>query len=232
MRRALRLLAGFLMLSMLAAPADAQYPSKPIRLLVAIPPGGAPDVAARILGEKLGQSLGQAFVIENRPGANGNIAAELVAKSPADGYTLLLGQDSIFVINPHLYKHMPVDVRRDLMPVTTVATNMFVLAVNPALPVKTFPEFVEYARNAKPPLAYGSGGNGSVHHLTMELLKQRAGIDLVHIPYKGGSPATLAALSGEVAAMFAGTSNAPQIKAGWRVSFTCTGKSSARVVRP
>ena len=229
MRRALRLLAGFLVLCALAAPAFAQYPSKPIRLLVAIPPGGAPDVAARILGEKLGQSLGRAVVIENRPGANGNIAAELVAKSPADGYTLLLGQDSIFIINPHLYKHMPIDVRRDLVPVTTVATNVFVLAVNPALPVKTFPEFVEYARNAKPPLAYGSGGNGSAHHLTMELLKQRAGIDLVHIPYKGGSPATLAALSGEVAAMFAGTSNAPQIKAGKLRALAVTGSKRSDV---
>jgi tripartite-type tricarboxylate transporter receptor subunit TctC len=216
---------AFAVLLALAAPAIglAQYPAKPIRLLVSVPPGGAPDVSARILGEKLGQALGQPIVVENRVGANGNVAAELTAKSPPDGHTLLLGQDSIFVINPHLYKRMPIDVRRDLVPVATVATNMFVLTVNPSLPAKSFPEYIEYARKANPPLTYASGGNGSVHHLTMELLKQRAGIDLVHVPYKGGSPATIATVAGEVSAMFAGTSTAPQIKAGKLRALAVTG---------
>jgi len=231
MKITLRFLSGLLALFALTASSalPAEYPTKPIRMIVAVPPGGAPDVVARILAEKLGRALGQAVVVENHPGANGNIAAELVAKSPSDGHTLLLGQDSIFVVNPHVYKRMPIDVRRDLTPVASVATNMFVLAVNPSLPVKTFPEFVEYAKKANPPLTYASGGNGSMHHLTMELLKQRAGMELLHVPYRGGSPATVATLSGEVAAMFAGTSNSPQIKAGKLRALAVTGSKRSDV---
>jgi len=203
----------------------ADYPTRAIRLVVSVPAGGAPDVAARVLGEKLGQALAQPIVVDNRVAANGNVALELVAKSAPDCHTLLLGQDSLFVVNPHVYKHMPVDVSRDLLAVAPVATNVFVLAVNPGLPVKSLPEFIEYARKANPPLSYASGGNGSMHHLTMELLKQRAGIKLVHVPYKGGAPATTATVSGEVAAMFAGTSNAPQIKAGRLRALAVTGKT-------
>src|SRR5262245_7417365 len=118
---------------------------------------------------------------------------------------------------------MPIDVLHDLVPVAALASNMFVLSVNPSLPVQNFEEFVAYARKANPPLAYASGGNGSQHHLTMEQLKQRAGIDLVHVPYKGGAPATTATVAGEVAAMFAGTSTAPQIKAGKLRALAVTG---------
>jgi tripartite-type tricarboxylate transporter receptor subunit TctC len=153
-------------------------------------------------------------VVENRPGANGNTAADLVAKSPADGYTLLLAADSLITINPHLYSRMPIDTLKDLTPVASLVANQFVLSVNPSLPVKSFQEFVDYARQANPPLNYASGGNGSQHQLTMEMLKARAGINLVHVPYRGGAPATTATMAGEVAAMFAGTSTAPQIKAG------------------
>ncbi len=192
----------------------AQYPSRPVTLLVPIPPGGAPDIAARVLGQRLSEALGQPVVVENRPGANGSIATELVAKAMPDGLTLGLLADSMITINPHLYAKAPVDTLRDLTPVSTVAANQFVLAVNPALPVKTFPEFIEFAKKANPPLAYASGGNGSQHHLTMEMLKQRAGINMVHVPYRGGSPATTATVSGETAAMWAGSSNAAQIKAG------------------
>ena len=191
----------------------AQFPSRPVTIIVPIPPGGAPDIAARVIGEKLSQALGQPVVVENRAGANGNIANELVAKAQPDGYTLGLLADSQIAINPHLYK-MPLDTLRDLTPVTPVAVNQFVLTVHPSLPVRTFPEFIEYARKAKPPLAYASGGNGSQHQMTMEMLKARAGINLVHVPYRGGAPATTATMAGEVAAMFAGTSTAPQIKAG------------------
>ena len=197
-----------------AASAFAQYPARPIKIVVTIPPGGAPDIAARIVGQKLSESFGQPVVIENRPGANGNTAAGEVARAPADGYTLLLGADSLITINPHLYARMPLDTLKDLTPVATLVANQFVLSVNPSLPVKSFPEFIEFARNSNPPLHYASGGNGSQHQLTMELLKARAGIDLVHVPYRGGAPATTATMAGEVAAMFAGTSTAPQIKAG------------------
>ena len=191
-----------------------QYPSRPVKLVVTIPPGGAPDVVARVVGAKLTEGLGQPVVIENRPGANGNTAAAEVARAAPDGYTLLLGADSLIAINPHMYRSMPIDMLRDLTPVACLVTNQFVLSVNPSLPVKNFQEFIEYAKKANPPLNFASGGNGSQHQITMEMLKARAGINLVHVPYRGGSPATAATMSGEVAAMFAGTSTAPQIKAG------------------
>jgi tripartite-type tricarboxylate transporter receptor subunit TctC len=205
---------AFLVLSLAAAAAAfAQFPSRSITILVPIPPGGAPDIAARVIGQKLSENIGQPVVIENRVGANGNIASDLVAKSPPDGHTLALLADSQIAINPHLYK-MPLDTLRDLTPVTPVAVNQFVLTVNPTLPVRTFSEFIEFARKSNPPLPYASGGNGSQHHLTMEMLKQRAGINLLHVPYKGGAPAATATVAGDTVAMWSGSSNAPQIKAG------------------
>ena len=200
------------------------FPTHPIRLIVGIPPGGAPDIAARVVGERLGALLGQAVVVENHAGSNGNIAGDLVAKAPPDGYTLCLCQDTIITVNPHLYKTMPFDTLKDLVPVATVVQNQFVLSVNPSLPVKTFDEFIDYARRAQPPLAYASGGNGSQHHLAMELLKRRAGIDLLHVPFKGGSPATTATVAGETAAMFSGTSTAPMIRSGKLRALAVTGK--------
>jgi len=210
---AARLLA-LLIVALSASAASAQYPTRPIRILVTIPPGGAPDIAARIVSERLAPALGQPVVVENRPGANGNTAGGEVARAAPDGYTLLLGADSLIAINPHLYSRMPLDTLKDLAPVASLVSNQFVLSVNPSLPVKTLPDFIEYARKANPPLPYASGGNGSQHQLTMEMLKSRAGIDLIHVPYRGGAPATTATVSGEVAAMFAGTSTAPQIRAG------------------
>jgi tripartite-type tricarboxylate transporter receptor subunit TctC len=152
-------------------------------------------------------------VVENKSGANGNIANEFVARAAPDGYTLGLLADSQITINPHLYK-MPIDTLKDLAPVAPVASNQFVLTVNPSLPVKTFAEFIDYAKKANPPLAYASGGNGSQHHLTMEMLKLRAGINLLHVPYKGGTPAAAATVAGETAVVWSGTSNAAQIRAG------------------
>jgi tripartite-type tricarboxylate transporter receptor subunit TctC len=204
--------------------AQAQYPAKPIKVLVPIPPGGAPDIAARVLGEKLTEALGQQVVVENRPGSNGNIASELTVRAAPDGYSLLLCADSQITINPHLYSNMTFDPTKDLLPLATVAANQFILSVNPKLPVNNFREFIDYAKKATPPLAYASGGNGSQHHLTMEMLKQRAGINLTHVPYRGGSPATTATVQGEVAAMFAGSSTAPQIRAGNLRALASTGE--------
>jgi tripartite-type tricarboxylate transporter receptor subunit TctC len=218
----LRVLAVCL-LALASAAASAQYPSHPIRLIVPIPPGGAPDIAARVIGQKLSELLGVAVVVDNHAGSNGNIAGDLVAKAPPDGYTLLLGQDSLIAINPHLYARMSFDPLKDLAPVATVAANQFVLTVNPSLPVRNFEEFIDYARRIAPPLAYASGGNGSQHHLSMEILKQRAGIDLLHIPFKGGTPATVATVAGDTAAMFAGTSTTTQIKAGKLRALAVTG---------
>jgi tripartite-type tricarboxylate transporter receptor subunit TctC len=214
-----------LLFVLVGTPALAQYPTRPIHLIVPIPPGGAPDIAARLIAASLSDSLGQQVVVENKVGANGNIATDYLAHSEPDGYTLALIADSQVAINPHIYRKMAIDTLKDLTPVSTVAANQFVLAINPALPPKTFPEFIDYAKKANPPLAYASGGNGSQHHLTMEMLKRRAGIDMVHVPYKGGSPATMATVSGETAAMWAGSSNAGQIKAGKLRALAVSGAS-------
>jgi tripartite-type tricarboxylate transporter receptor subunit TctC len=210
--------------------AVAQYPTRPIHLLVPFPPGGGPDLVGRILAPKLSEALGQPVVVENRVGSNGNIAGELVAKAPADGYTLLVGNDSLFVINAHLYKQMPFDPLKDLAPVASLVSNGFFLAVNPSVPARTLPEFVEYARKANPPIEYASGGNGSQHHLTMERLKARAGFKAVHVPYKGGAPATTATVAGEVQAMMSGTSTATQIKAGRLRAIAFTGPQRSRAL--
>ncbi len=210
----MRMAAATLALLCVTAAQAQQYPARPIKLLVTIPPGGAPDIVARVVGQKLSEALGQPVVVENRPGSNGNIAAEATAKAAPDGHTLMLCAEAQLVINPHLYAKLPFDPLKDLTVIATLVTNEFVLAINPALPVKNFTEFIAFARNANPPLNYASGGNGSQHHLTMEMLKSRAGINLVHVPYKGGTPAAMATVAGEVAAVFAGSSSAPQIKAG------------------
>ena len=203
-------------LGMLASAAPAQtYPARPIRLLVSFPPGGASDLVARTLGQPLGARLGQPVVVENRPGSNGNLAGELAAHATPDGYTLLLGPSSLFAINPHLYAKMAIDPLKDLLPVASLVSNELILAANPALPsVTDFRGFIALARDARPPLFYASIGNGSEHHLAMELLKQQAGIDLVHVPYRGGGPAAIGVMAGDVAAMFGGGSVAPLVQAG------------------
>ena len=223
MKATLTCVLAIVLLAFGAGVACAQYPSRPIKLIVPIPPGGAPDIVARVVGQKMSELLAVPVVVENHAGSNGNIAGDLVAKAPPDGYTLLLGQDSLIAINPHLYPKMPFDPLKDLAPVATLAANQFVFAVNPSLPVRTFQEFIDYARRTTPPLPYSSGGNGSQHHLSMEMLKQRAGIDLLHVPFKGGAPATLATVAGDTAAMFAGTSNSAQIKAGKLRALAVTG---------
>src|SRR5262245_33178942 len=210
--------------ALLAAGAYAQYPVRPIRLLVPNPPGGATDTIARVVAPALGETLGQPVVVENRPGSNGNLSSELAARSAPDGYTLLLGQDSQIVISPHLYPNLPVDTLKDLTPVATLVTTQMVLAANTAVPVKTLQEFIDFAKRARPPLAYASIGNGSQHHLTMEMLKLRAGIELVHVPYKGGGPATVALLAGDVPVMFGGNSVTAHIKAGRLRGLAVAGK--------
>jgi tripartite-type tricarboxylate transporter receptor subunit TctC len=224
MKRLLRALAAAAAILAVALPAAAQtYPSRPIRIIVPIPPGGAPDISARIVGQKLSEQMKQPVIVENRPAANGNVAMDQVAKAEPDGYTLGVFADSNVTVNPHLYKNMPLDTMKDLAPVASLVLNQWVLSVNPSLPVKSFQEFIEYARKANPPLLYASGGNGSQHQLAMEMLKQRAGIDLVHVPFKGGSPATTATVAGETAAMFSGTSSAGQIRAGKLRALAVTG---------
>ncbi len=194
------------------APAQ-QFPSRPIKIVVTIPPGGAPDIAARLLAQRMSETIGQAVFVENRSGANGNTAGDMVAKSDPDGYTLLLAADSLIAINPHVYPRMPFDTRKDLVAISSVASNQFFLSVNPSVPAKTLPEFIEHARKTKPPLPYASGGNGSQHQLGIEMLKQRTGIDLLHVPYRGGAPAGTATVAGETMVVLAGASNAGLLRA-------------------
>jgi len=222
-------LAAFTAFCVVPATAQAPYPNRTIKLLVGIPPGGAPDVVARVIGQSLSESFGQPVVIENRPGANGNIAGEAAAKAPPDGYTLLLGADSGIVINPHVYATtMQFDPLKDLVPITSVATNQFILAVNPKLPAKTLPEFVDYARNANPPLAFASGGVGSQHHFAMEVFKQRAGINLLNVTYRGGTPAMIATVGGETQVLFAGGESAGQFKGGTLRALAMSGKQRSK----
>jgi tripartite-type tricarboxylate transporter receptor subunit TctC len=214
----MRRLIGLVIVTAVAMGAGAAwaqpYPHRPIRLLVSYPPGGAADLVARAVGLPLAARLGQPVVVENRPGSNGNLAGELVAGANPDGYTLLLGPSALFGINPHLYARMSIDPLKDLAPVASVVSNALLLAVNPKLGPVDFRDFVEFARRAKPPLFYASIGNGSEHHLAMEMLKQTAGIDLTHVPYKGGGPAALGVMSGDVAVMFGGGSVASLVQSG------------------
>jgi tripartite-type tricarboxylate transporter receptor subunit TctC len=208
--------------------ASAQpYPSRPIRLLVSYPPGGAADVVARAVGLPLAVRLGQPVVVENRPGSNGNLAGELVAGANPDGHTLLLGPSALFGINPHLYAKMSIDPLKDLVPVASLVSNALLLAANPKLGPLDFRAFVEFARRAKSPLFYASIGNGSEHHLAMEMLKQTAGIDLTHVPYKGGGPAALGVMSGDVAVMFGGGSVASLIQSGELRGLAISGRKRA-----
>jgi len=216
-------LALALVLCGAAALAQAQYPARAVHLVVPNPPGGATDTLARVYAPRLGDALGGPVVVENRPGSNGNAASELVARAAPDGYTLYVAADAQIVIGPHLYK-TSFDALKDFAPVATLATTQMLLAVHPSLPVKNLQEFIEYARHARPPLAYGSIGNGSQHHLVMEMLKARAGIELLHVPFKGGGPATIALLAGEISAAFGGNSVTGHVKAGKLRALAVAGK--------
>ena len=208
--------------------ASAQpYPSRPIRLLVPNPPGGATDNLARVVAPKLTELLGQTVVVDNRPGAAGNLAAEAAAKATPDGHTLFLAADGQIVISPHLYRKLPFDTLKDLAPVASLVSTQMLLAVHPSLPAKSVAEFVEHARRANPPLVYGSIGNGSQHHLAMEMLKSRAGINLLHVPYKGGGPALVGLFGGEVTVMFGGSSAAPHVRSGKLRALALAGRRNA-----
>jgi tripartite-type tricarboxylate transporter receptor subunit TctC len=195
-----------LMLMLVAVPvlaiaADA-YPNRPIRLLVGVPPGGANDLVARVVAQQLGEQLGQSIVVENRGGAGGNIAADYVAKSPPDGYTLFLSVIGTMAINPSLYPSLPFDSMRDFATISQLTSMPNVMLVHPSIPAKTVKEFIAYAKEHPGKINFASGGSGTATHLAAELFKTMAGIDMVHVPYKGNGPATIDLLSGRVAVMF------------------------------
>ena len=200
----------------LTAPAAAQtYPVKPVRLVVPFPPGGSLDFAGRLIAQKLTETWNQPVVVENKPGAGGNIGADLVAKAPADGYTILLGALSTHAVNPSLYAKMPYDAAKDFAPITLIAVTPNVLVVNASSPVQNVKEFIAYTKANPGKLSFGSGSNGSAGHLAGELYKVETGTDAVHIPYKGAAPATQALLAGDTQFMFDNLANAmAQVKGG------------------
>ncbi len=182
--------------------AGAPYPNRPVRLLVGLPPGGPTDVIARIVTAKLGDALGQPVVVENQPGSGGLIAAETAAKAPPDGHTLLFGAVSYSAIFASLYKKLPYDPVKDFAPISLVTKVPNVLVVNPALPVRTVGDLIAHAKANPGKLSYGSSGNGTSLHLSMEMLKKQAGLDIVHVPYKGGPQAVVDLLAGRIEVMF------------------------------
>ncbi|OGA47081.1 MAG: hypothetical protein A3G24_27430 [Betaproteobacteria bacterium RIFCSPLOWO2_12_FULL_62_13] len=172
------------------------YPTKPVRVIVVFPPGGSNDVVARIVFHKMNDLMGQQFVIDNRGGAAGTIGAALVAQSPPDGYTLMV-QSTTHVANAHMYKKLPYDTLGDFIGITPLARQVGMLVVHPSLPVKTVKELIALAKKRPGELIYGSAGHGSYVHLTWELLKSMTGINMIHVPFKGGGPSTTALISGE-----------------------------------
>ena len=189
------------------------YPSRPVRVLVPFPPGGAPDLVGRTLANRLGERLGQTFVVENRTGAGGNIAAEAVAKSAPDGYTLLATSDGPLVINPSVYATMPFNTLRDFAPISIAASAGLVLMACPTLPASSLQDVVSLAKARK--LTYASSGYGSSQHVAAELLKDSAGIDLTHVPYKGFATAVVDAMSCNVDLIFGAISTGiPHLRSG------------------
>jgi tripartite-type tricarboxylate transporter receptor subunit TctC len=205
-----RIFSVFVFLAALApAFAGAQtWPAKPVRIVVAYPPGGGIDVMARQIADKLTAAWGQPVVVENKPGANTIVATDSVAKSAPDGYTVLMTTDATFSINPHLYAKLPFDPQRDFIPVTMLVLLQQLLVAHPSLPANSLDELIRLARAKPGSINYASYGSGSQPHLAGEMLKNKAGIDLVHIPYKGISLAVPAVMAGEVQLTFAGIATA------------------------
>ena len=199
-----------------AAPALAQnYPAKPIKIIIAQAPGSATDVISRVVGNRLSESLGQPIVIEARPGAGGALGTEAAARSAPDGYTLFMGNNSTHGSNPAIYAKLPYDAVNDFAPISFVASVPYVLVVEPSLPVKSVQELIALAKSKPGKINYASAGNGSTHQFCGELMKSTAGIDLVHIPYKGSPPGIAGLLAGEVSLMFTNlTDIGAQIRAG------------------
>ena len=205
-RRILLLAASLLTTSTVALPtlahAEGVYPNKPIRFVVPYSAGGLPDIVARIFAQRLSDKLGQSVVVDNRPGANGVVAAQALATAPKDGYTFLVTDGSMFSINPTLYKNLGYDYKRDFMPVSLAARAPLYLAVHPRVPANTLQEFIALAKTKPDTLNYGSSGIGSTHHLSMEAMKASLGLQLTHVPFKGTGQSVPALIGGQVDVLF------------------------------
>ncbi len=195
--RSLGVFMGLMAFTCGTAWSQPTYPAKPVRVVVVFPPAGATDIVARLVFQKMGEQLNQQFLIDNRAGAGGMIGAEIVAKSPPDGYTIMVYSQSL-VANAHLYQKMPYDPLKDFIGVATLTRLVLMLAVHPALPVRTTKDFIALARSRSGELLYGSAGIGASQHLSMSLLANMAGVKMNHVPFKGGTPAVLAMIGGEI----------------------------------
>ena len=215
MRKTLAAILGSVLLAAGAAAHAQAYPSKPVKIVVPFAVGGIADTFGRVIAQKLSDAWGQPFVVENKTGAGGNIGADLVAKSPPDGYTLVIGNIGSHAVNPLLVKNMPYDPLKDFVPVAHVLDAEGLLAVHPDVPVKTIPELIAYAKANPGKLAYASGGVGTTSHLAGELFKSMAKVDMVHVPYKGNSPAITDVMGGQAQMIFATMPTViQQVKAG------------------
>ena len=217
---------------MSAAPTYAvdAYPTRPIRLLIPFAPGGGSDAVARILTPRLHEAMGQAWVVDNRAGAGGNLAAEIVAKANPDGYTVFQGFNTVLTINPTLYK-LPFSMEKELAPVTLLATAQYILVLHPSVPANSLKEFIALAKQKPGGFNFSSGGIGTPLHMAAELFSKRAGIRMVHIAYKGGGPAAAALLGGEVQVLFGSiASSLPHVKSGKLKAFATTGTRRSKVV--
>lgn len=193
----------------------AEYPEKPIRLVVPFGAGGVTDTSGRVVAEALGKRLGQSIVVENKAGASGNIGTQLVALAQPDGYTLVLGFDGTLVINPHVFANFPIDVQKDLAPVGKIGDATLIIVAHPSFPAKTLQELIAHSKKDPKGVSYGSSGVGGTPHIAGELLAQRTGAKLVHVPYKGGGPAMTDALGGNIPMVFTAVAGAMQhVKAG------------------
>ena len=207
------------------------YPAKPVRIIVGLAPGGGNDTMARLIGQKLSQTLKQQFVVDNRPGAGGLIAGEVVAKSPPDGYTLLLGNVAMLAIIPNIQKKMPYDPLKDFTPISLMATAPLLVVVHPSLPVHSIKQLIAFAKAKPNELNYASNGIGSSTHLATELFKVMTGTKMTHVPYKGLSPATVDLLSGQVPVMFSSAvAMTPHVTSGRLRALAITGATRSKAL--
>ncbi|HWI14435.1 MAG TPA: tripartite tricarboxylate transporter substrate binding protein [Burkholderiales bacterium] len=231
MYRCIALSAVFLLASSAMAQTSATYPTRPIRMIVPSAPGSGPDIMARAIGQKLTEAYGQQVVIDDKPGAGGIIGSEAAAKSAPDGYTLIMANAGSHAVNASLYSRLPYDPVRDFAPITLVSSAPNILIVHPSLPVKSVKDLIALAKSKPGQLAFGSGGNGSTAHLSGEMFKTMAGIDIVHVPFKGSPSAVLAVISGQIAMAMPNIPPAlPHVKTGkLKALAVTTAKRSAAV---
>ena len=221
----LRLLAT-LTASLVALGAAAQYPDRPIRLIVPFAPGGVTDTSGRLVADALGKRLGQNVVVENKSGASGNIGTQAVATAAPDGYTLVLGFDGTLVINPHVFASVPFDPLKDLTPIGKIGDATLIIVAHPSLPAKTLQELIAYSKQQPNGVSYGTSGIGGTPHIAGELLKQRTGAKLVHVPYKGGGQAMQDALGGNIPLVYTAVAGAAtHLKSGRLVAIAVSSRA-------